>query len=603
MLETDERCDTDAKGPHRTPVAAHLTGVLFEDGTDDVHTRWREAVRDPLFRHPEGAGTGERWQLAYDRLRLLNRSAAAPRALADDPRALAALHEWTAIVDGATSTVAGIHYNLFLGSLLDDRVSPARDLDRFLTMERFGTFLCTERGHGNDASALETTARLDPATGGFTLHTPGRPAQKYMPNTGPAGGAKSALVAARLLVDGRDEGVFLFLADLTDERGRPLPGVTVEPLPQRTGSPVDHCVTGFDHVALERSALVQGPHGRLLPDGSLASALGSPRRRVLHSIGRVTTGKLCMSAATLGGSRAALAVAVRYSLTRHVSGPAKGSRVPLAAHRGHYARLVGHLADAYAMTFLHRSVTDRWARRTPGDERAAERHVAVAKGWITWRARGITIECRERCGARGLFPVNGLAEYPANADGAVTAEGDNLAVWSKAAAEMLFDGPDTGPALPGGRPDADDPRFWRSLLAAAEGFWRERARQDLRRPGAADALGRWNNACDAALELVSAHAEGLAADAFTTALARDGIPDAARAVLEDLLRLFLVRMVRPRAGLLLAEGWLTAEQVLAMPERERVLVGRLGQYQDALVEAFAVPDEHLDALPMLTTDH
>ncbi|MFJ9381796.1 hypothetical protein [Streptomyces sp. NPDC101455] len=95
---------------------------------------------------------------------------------------------------------------------------------------------------------------------------------------------------ARLLVGDRDEGVFLFLVPLSNPRGT-LPGVTVTVLPDRIGSPVDHCVTSFEHVRLPRTALLQGEHGRLTEEGTFTSAVGSPRKRFLHAIRRVTAGQ------------------------------------------------------------------------------------------------------------------------------------------------------------------------------------------------------------------------------------------------------------------------------------------------------------------------
>ncbi|MFE3112020.1 acyl-CoA dehydrogenase [Kitasatospora indigofera] len=588
-----------------------LTGLLFDDGPDGayLHGHWRKAVSADLFRYRPGARIEERWQLAYDRLRALNAELPlSPEWLAGDPRGLAALHEWAAVVDGATATVAGIHYNLFLGSVLDDEVSPERELGDFTSLARIGTFLCTERAHGNDAAALETVARYDRESDGFVLHTPNEGARKYMPNTGPAGGPKTAVVAARLLVDDRDQGVFLFLTPLSDHRGT-LPGVTVTMLPERTGSPVDHCVTGFHHVRLPRTALIQGPHGRLLPDGTFTSTVGSSRKRFLHAIGRVTVGKLCMSASALGGCRAALATAVRYAYVRHISGPGEGRRVPLAAHRSHHGRLLECVATAYAMTFLHRAVTEIWTTHRPGERADTERLVAVAKGWITWQSRDIMTESRERCGAQGLFPVNGLAEYTANADGAITAEGDNLAIWCKAGAEMIF-GHEPAPAAgeTTGAEDLTDPRFLRRALAAAERHWHLAARRDLRggrtdEDGsdghrAGDGLGRWNNASDAALALVEAHAVGKAADAFVAACARVAEP-ATRAVLEDLCALFLLGQVDSRSGLLLVGRALTAGQVGALAATRRRLVARLAPHLATLTEAFDVPEEHLSSLPML----
>ncbi|WP_223770725.1 acyl-CoA dehydrogenase family protein [Streptomyces huiliensis] len=594
---------------HPAPDPARLTELLFHEGPADtaLHAHWRKAVSADLFRHPGDTPAGERWRLAYERLRRINDELpVSPADLARDPRALAALHEWASVVDGATATVAGIHYNLFLGSLLDDDVSPPRDPEEFASLTRTGTFLCTEDAHGNDAAALETVARYDAERGEFVLHTPHPGARKYMPNTSPAGGAKTAVVAARLLVGDRDEGVFLFLTPLTDHHGSPLPGITVEPLPERVGSPVDHCVTAFDHVRLPRTALLQGAHGRLSPDGTFTSAVGSTRKRFLHAIRRVTTGKLCMSASTLGGSRAALAIATRYGHLRHVSGPG-GRRVPLVAHRSHHARLLAGVATAYAMTFLHRYATARWAdpapaAGTPADRTDDERLVAVVKGWITWQARDITIECRERCGARALFPVNGLAEYPANAEGAITAEGDNLAVWCKAGAEMIF-GREPVARVPEatGAESPADPDLLRRALAAAERHWHLAARRDLRGTGsrAQDAFARWNNASDAALHLVGTHAAGLAADAFAAACARVTDPGA-RSVLDDLCALFLLGQVVPRAGLLLAERALTAEQVRSLPEATSRLTARLAPHLSVLTEAFDVPEEHLASLPMLT---
>ncbi|MEV5921970.1 acyl-CoA dehydrogenase [Streptomyces pseudogriseolus] len=580
---------------------ARLADALFTDGCEgaDVHGRWRKAVSTGLFRHRTGVGSEERWQLAYDRLRALNEELPSAEDLARDARGLVALHEWAAVVDGATATVAGIHYNLFLGSLLDDCFSPPRDLSAFHRLERIGTFLCTERAHGNDAAALETRARYDRERQEFVLHTPHEGAQKYMPNTSAAGGPKSAVVAARLLVEDQDHGVFLFLVPLSDQRGT-LPGITVTVLPERVGSPVDHCVTSFDHVRLPRTALIQGEHGQLRPDGSLTSSVGSARKRFLHAIGRVTTGKLCMSASTLGGCRAALAIAVRYAHTRTISGPVAGRRVPLAAHRSHHARLLERVATAYATTFLHREVTDHWITHTPTDRPAAERLVALNKGWITSQAREIVTESRERCGARALFPVNGLAEYPANADGAITAEGDNLAIWCKAAADMIFGhtlAPEPPPAT--GRESLTDPAFLRRGITAAERHWHAGARSDLRSGESDDALGRWNNASAAALNLAEAYIIGQAADAFATAITRTTAAGT-RAALTDLYVLFLLDQVDSRSGLLLAEGALTRDHVRALPRTRHLLITRLAPHLPALTDAFSVPQEHLSSLPMLT---
>ncbi|MFG2503308.1 acyl-CoA dehydrogenase [Streptomyces sp. NPDC048441] len=589
--------------PTTTPVVAELMHQLF-DPVDRarIHGRWRDLIAREEFRYVPGLSTAERTELSYRRLRLVNDTVVSPEQLARDPRQLASLHEWTAASDGALCALASIHYNLFLGSLYDH--DERDDLSPYTSMQRTGTFLCSELEHGNDAPALQTTAEFDRATGDFVLNTPGPGAQKFMPNTSSTGGPKSAVVAARLLVDGEDQGVFLFLTQLSNEVG-PLPGIRVRRLPDRIGNPVDHCLTSFDHVRLPREALLEADHGRLTAEGVLNSSMGNRRKRFLQSIARVTTGKLCMSAASVGASRAALTIAVRYAHHRHISGPKTGERVPLTAHRSHYGRLLQGLATAYAMTFLHRTVTDRWAAHTPENRVETERLVAIAKAWITWQGRTIMIECRERCGAQGLFPLNGLADLQLDAEGSVTAEGDNLPLWIKAAAEMVFghrtERLDARPASPKDQ-DLTDLAFLRDLLAEVEALWQTRACTALRQGRRGDPLGRWNAASSSGLEMVSAHARLQAADAFIAAIGRTADP-AARSLLEDLCRLFLLQEISHHTGDLLAAGHLSADHIHALPPAIDTLVHGLAEHLTPLVEAFDLPAEYLAAIPIANSSY
>ncbi|MBB1257660.1 acyl-CoA dehydrogenase [Streptomyces alkaliterrae] len=587
-----------------------LTYLLFDRGDRErIHGTWRRLISTEEFRYRPGLTAAQRTALSYSRLRKVNDAVGHAVDLADDPYRLASLHEWAGVVDGALGTLAGIHYNLFLGSLIDHGGTDERDLSEFSSMRRTGTFLCTELAHGNDAAALRTTAELDRRTGGFILHTPTPGAQKFMPNTSLTGGPKTALVAARLLVDGEDQGVFLFLTPLSGASG-PLPGIRVRCLPERTGSPVDHCLTSFDQVRLPREALLEAEHGRLDRSGALASRLGSRRKRFLRSIGRVTAGKLCMSAAGTGVTRAALAISVRHAHHRRISGPKAGERVPLTAHRSHHGPLLRGLATAYAMTFLHRRVVSRWARHEPADRDAVERLVAVAKGWITWQARAITIECRERCGAQGLFSVNALADFPLNLEGAITAEGDNLVIWLKAAGEMLFQHRAEPSASQHDRPsardvtgrDLTDPRWLRDLLAEVESLWQNRARADLRRGPAGNTLGRWNAASSAALRMVSAHAQLQAADSFLDAIDQ-AVDPTARALLHRLCRLFLLDQLAEHTGDLLADGHLTAQHVRALPTAVDAVTAELAPHMTALVDAFDLPAEFLASVPVANSSY
>lgn len=581
-------------------TTAALTDILFAGRFDAVHGPWRALCDDASFHYPATAGPRERVNGSYRRLRMVNEVLDGVEDLVDDVEGLAALHEWLCPVEGGLATVAGIHYNLFLGSLFDHDADDRRDLAPFLTMRRTGIFLCTEVGHGNDAARLETTATYDPSTGGFVLHTPSPAARKFMPNASTAGGPKSGLVAARLIHTGRDLGVFLFLTPLTDDRGA-LPGVRIRRLPDKVGYTVDHCLTAFDQVRLPPQAFLAGDHGRLGADGAFTSAVDKHRLRFLRSIDRVTPGKLCMSGGAVGLTRTALTIAVRYAHTRQTSGLRGGQSVPLFDHAAHRTRLLDALADTYAMTLLHRAVLSRWVRDGAAGRADNDRLVAIAKAWITWQGRAVAIECRERCGAQGLLPFNGIAELPDYYPAGITAEGDNLVIWGKAAGELLGQEP---PAPTGTAPDAgrlDDPEFVQGLLGDLEYIWHGRARARWLRATSAGPLDRWNAAAGPALEMTNAHAQRQAGDALLSAAMGTGHPEA-RELLTRVHRLFTLRRLARHSGDLLAEGRITADHVRALPDATEAALADLAPHALTLVDALAISPRWLDRHPIARTD-
>ncbi|MFJ5288707.1 acyl-CoA dehydrogenase [Streptomyces sp. NPDC088348] len=589
-------------GDGGSAVRGDLVRALFGDDHRAAHGPWRALLTTEPFRRRSGLAPDAQLRLAYERLRTLNSTLDSAFRLAADPVSLANLHEWLSPVDTELTTVAGIHYNLFLGSLLDHDGEVRRDLSDFADLTRVGTFLCTELDHGNDATALETTAAYDRARDGFLLRTPHAGAQKFMPNTSTAGGPKSGVVAARLLVDGRDLGVFLFLTALTGARG-PLPGVRVRRLPRRMGSVIDHCLTSFDGVFVPRDALLSGVQGRFDAEGVFSSDVVNRRSRFLLSIGRVTAGKLSMSACAVGSARAALAVAVRHGSHRLIGGVRAPERVSVMAHRSHYAPLSGALATAYAMTLLHRTVLRTWtehdgARHDGAGRAEAERLVALAKAWITWEARAVITECRERCGAQGLLENNGLAALVTGIEGAITAEGDNLAIHAKAAAGMVSGHrPARPPADPAGR-ELTDPVFLRELLAAVECVELDRARAAMREAAPGDALGRWNAGATAALRAATAHIQLRAAEAV--AEAADALPpgSAAGELLHTLGRLFALERIAPRSGDLLNEGFVEGRHISALPAEADRLTARVAGQAQVLTGAFDLPDEWLADVPV-----
>ncbi|MFJ4950771.1 acyl-CoA dehydrogenase [Streptomyces sp. NPDC088760] len=592
---------TDSQLHSLEGMTADFTRILFGPRAKQIHEPWRRLFDDPRFAFQEGLSSQERIALSYERLRFINEALTDPVGLSSDIESLTAMHEWAGVVDAGMATIASIHWNLHIGSLLDHDPG-GRDLYPYARMETVGTFLCTELDHGNDAASLETTARFDPETSGFILDTPSPGACKWMPNTSGTGGAKNAVVAARLVVDDVDQGVFLFLVPLTDSAGRHYPGVDVRPLPQTASAPVDHCATSFHGVLLPFEALLQGEQGRLSRDGTFVSTLGNPRKRFLKSIQRVHAGKLCMSAYSLGVTRHALAVAMRHSHRRLTSGMTTGRKVSLIEHRSHHAPLLAAVATTYAATLLHRDVVQRWTSNGEAEHEEIERLAAVVKAWITWQARTVMTECRERCGAQGLLLSNGIAYQLAANEGTVTAEGDNRVIWVKAAGEMLTGGftPTPPSEVPAGSRSLENSDHLQELLADVERIWHGRARSRLRSGRRGDPLARWNGTVTSALQLVEAHVHRLAAEALLGAVGKAS-DSQARAVLERLHRLFALRQVKAHSGDLLASGYITPDHIHQLLHTEEALIEALVPHALQLTEGFAVLDGVMGEHPMLHT--
>ncbi|WP_158698020.1 acyl-CoA dehydrogenase family protein [Streptomyces prunicolor] len=585
----------------RRDTSAVLRSALFGVDEDSLHEPWRQLMCTPAFRRRTDASVEEQVDTAYRRLRLLNDAVRDPVALVRDPVRLACLHEWLGFVDHTLLVAATIHYNLFLGSIVDHDARGAEELAPYLEMGQVGTFLMTEVGHGNDASAVETLAVYDREADGFTVHTPCAAAQKFMPNTSPVGGPKTGVVGARLVVDGTDHGVHLFVVPLTNAT-HTLPGVRVRRLSPRLGSPLDHSLTSFDGVRVGRGALLAGSGGRMTDEGVFVSEVKDQRQRYLASVGRVMSGKLCMSAGSVGSARAVVALAVRYGRNRRITGLSGSTTLPVFALRSHHGPLVEAVATVYAMSMLYRRAARRWSTHDTAGRAEAGRLVSVAKAWISWQARDVCLEARERCGAQGLLAHNGFADQLTAVEGVITAEGDNQATVVKAAAELLF-APQRAPRQvpdPHGR-ELTEPGFLHDLLASAEVLWLERARTAMRR-APSEALARRNAAMGPALRAIEVHAHRQAAEATAEAAAALPLGEA-RELLDAVHLLFALRGVRAQSGDLLSKGFLSTRHIDELPMLHERLVGLLAKDVTVLVDGFAVPEEFLEPSPIAREDY
>lgn len=95
-----------------------------------------------------------------------------------------------------------------------------------------------------------------PATSEFIIHSPSTLSQKYW-ITNSAVHAKWAVVFARLLIGGKDEGIHGFLVRIRNEDMTPTKGVTIEDMGVKMGcNGVDNGKLSFESLRVPRTSLL-----------------------------------------------------------------------------------------------------------------------------------------------------------------------------------------------------------------------------------------------------------------------------------------------------------------------------------------------------------
>lgn len=582
-----------------------LERLLAADLPQEFVRELKALLTHPLFRRREGLTASEAGRLAYVRAGFVARSVKLQASeLASDPRRLYVLHEWLGLADGVACTVLGIHYCLALGSIValgDGREELGPLVAELERVDAFGVFLATEIGFGNNVAALETEATYDAESREFVLRSPTPRSAKFMPNTACAV-PKLAVVMARLVSRGTDHGVFPFLVRIRGSDGAPRPGVLVTPLTEKPGYALDNAVTRFDGVRVPKAHLLAGTDSVLHDDGRFESRTASRHRRFLRAMDRVQTGRVCFTSTVVSSLRAATWIALRYAAQRATFAPARRS-VPIISYRNVQRDLFGALASAYALTFAVRHMQRCFRLRTPETEDETFRLVATLKAVATSEVVDALARLRERCGAAGMFSANRVQEYWNQAQGVITAEGDNQLMLLKVGAQLA-----AVPSLPPvarrtwDHPAPLDPRLALELFSLREHRLIEELKASLSaRRSAADAFSAWNDSVNLALTTAEAHGQRLVAECFVAAMDEAREEENHRS-LATLGALWSLERIERQAGWFLSEGCLTTRTVKELLRTRDRLCAELAPLAESLGEAFGLDNSLLHA-PIAEDDY
>ena len=563
-----------------TQTTNPLIDFVYNKGFEAYHRDLKAVAEHDLFRPHHGLNMRQIGELAYQRSRHIHSQIEPPLEVLARPERLFALAEWAGIQDVSCFSLVMVHYNLTMGTFFDHGLKQAGlagFVEELNNLTSFGPYMATELGYGNNVASLKTQAVYSHEDRCFYLSTPDLLSQKYMSYSGFSHIPKIAVVMARLNIKDKDVGVFPFAVRLSDEQGL-RPGISAVPCPEKPVQGLDNGLTAFDRVRVELDHILMGDMAEITEEGEFVPHIKNVRARFLKSMSRIMPGRLCVASSGLGGGKASLYIALKYAQNRLTNAPGAGS-TEIINFSAYQRDVLVNLARTYAMIALTNDGKTRFVAEPETPDAELMNQINITKALVTWEMTDVIANCRERCGAQGIFSVNKITDYISLLQGLVTAEGDNQVLIATAAGQLI------NQAAPELDPHVEDEVFSAANLASLACL-RERAlHQDIaNRRDAFDGsfFDEWNLISNDAIALARLRGMRLALNALRNW--RTGCAQSDDK-LQRLAQLFGLYILQQDAAWYALNGDISQQHILSvsahMDELCRSLVGDVNSLIDA----------------------
>ncbi|KAI7734247.1 hypothetical protein M8C21_011560 [Ambrosia artemisiifolia] len=343
------------------------------------------------------------------------------------------------VYDHSLGIKLGVHFYLWGGAI--QFMGTKRHHDKWLkpteAYEIIGCFAMTELGHGSNVRGIETITRYDASTQEFIITTPCESAQKYWIG-GAANHATHAVVFSQLKINGVNQGVHAFIAQIRDANGNVCPNVRIADCGHKIGlNGVDNGRIWFDNLRIPRENLLNSV-ADVSPDGQYLSAIKDPDQRFAAFLAPLLSGRVTIAAGSMNITKIGLAIAIRYSLSRrafsiHPNEP----EVLLLDYPSHQRRLLPLVAKTYALSFATEYLKNIYVNRTRESIKTVHVVSSALKATATWHGMRTLQECREACGGQGLKTENHVGHLKSEFDVQLTFEGDNYVLMQQISKALL----------------------------------------------------------------------------------------------------------------------------------------------------------------------
>ena len=396
---------------------------------------FQQLFKDKIWKPVSGLDLYDERDLAYNRLKAITREKLIRVGwFKTDPTAVFDAHEMVGMMDGSTSTKMTVQFNLFGGTVLNLGTDKHHGefLDSIDSLENVGCFGFTERGYGNNAFKMETTAEYDHSNKSFLLNSPTKASNKYW-ITNSVCHANHAVVFGQLNTNGENYGPHPFLVKIRDDTGKLIDSVNVTDMGYKLGlNGVDNGEMKFTNLVAPASSLLDGI-SQMTDDGKFVSSVENKRRRFLKMADQLVSGRLCISSMMLGCSKTLLNNTIRYASNRFSIDKNGESTMPIINYGIQKSILTSLLVRTIGLNLGLNKAKDAYSTGDPELMTLA----CTVKPLLAWHTQEVVTKCRELSGGEGFHIDNQFGEGFAASQAGLTAEGDSKVLLMKTTSELI----------------------------------------------------------------------------------------------------------------------------------------------------------------------